>query len=247
MAKLHELLAVEADLFGTFKKIIEETIVTFSKRQEHFMGATRTLDLLAEGSEPQPTERKALDTTVNAKLDYQEKHIIRYLDAVLQKELTNQQAVADIVIDGVVVAEKIPAPYLLGLETKLKSIRQTYETIPTLPPGIEWIEDPNAGDGVYKRKHPLEQFKTEKVIVPQILYEATKEHPAQVKEISETKNIGKYTRSEQCSMLTPSTKSALLGRLDTLIQAVKKARQRANATTVVPGKIGEKLFNYINV
>ena len=125
-------------------------------------------------------------------------------------------------------------------------MRLVYESIPTLPPNIEWVLDTETGDGVYKRKHPEEKFKTEQTIMPQILYEATEHHPAQVDKISETKNIGKYIRNEWCSMLTPATKSKLIGRIDTLTRAVKKARQRANNTIVVKTHIGNQLFNFIH-
>lgn len=246
MAKLHQLLAVESDLKNTYAKIIQEAGDTFNKRQEHFRAHIRELKMFDENAQPAPVERSALVTTVGAKLAYVKNHAVRYLDAVLQKEATNQYAVADIVVDDKVVAEKVPAPFLLGLEKQLKLLRLVYENIPTLPPNIEWVEDSETGDGVYKRKYPEEKFKTEQTIVPQILYEATEHHPAQVDKISETKNVGKYVRNEWCSMLTPAAKSKLLDRIDTLTRAVKKARQRANNTIVVKTSIGEQLFNFIH-
>ena len=246
MSKLHELLSVEGDLEGTYRKIIEETITTFSKKPDHFFGSIRSLEWFSEGMPDHPEEHKALDTTVSAKLKYQEGHIIRYLDAVLQKEATNQNAVSDLVVDGKVLAEKVPATFLLGLESKLKIIRASYQAIPTLPPGIEWTADPQRGENIWKRVHPEEQYKTRTEIVPQILYEATKEHPAQVEKISETKNVGLFTRQVWSGMLTPAEKARILGKIDTLIRATKKARQRANSTEVEKCQIGKVLFNFIN-
>ena len=248
-AKLHELLAVEQDLAGTFKNILEETATTFTKKAAHFMAAHRTLryyDEEKERTEKAPEEHQAMQTTVTDKLEYQQAHIIRYLDAVLQKEKTNQKAVADIVIDSVTIAKDVPATFLLGLEAKLKRIREIYEKIPTLQPQIEWEPDPDKGEGVFKMKHPEETYKTEKVIVPQILYEATKEHPAQVEKISETKNVGKYTKQVWSGMMTSAQKSAVLGKVDKLTRAVKKARQRANSVEIDKVQIGSALFDFIN-
>ena len=122
MSKLHELLAVEGDLEGTYRKIIEETRTTFSKKPDHFFGFVRTLEWFTEGMPDHPEEHKAMDTTVSDKLEYQESHIIRYLDAVLQKEATNQKAASDLIVNGRTIAENVPATFLLGLESKLKHI-----------------------------------------------------------------------------------------------------------------------------
>jgi hypothetical protein len=246
MAKLHELLAVEQDLGGTFNNILKETYDTFSKRADHFQGYNRRLQWHKDGEPDAPEENKDMDSTVQQKLDYQETHVIRFFNAVLQKEATNQIAKADIVIDGTTIAKDVPATFLLGLETKLKHLRATYAKIPTLPPGIEWQLDESKGPGVYSRVKPLEQFKTEKTIVPQILFPATKEHPAQVEKIDEVKNVGTFIRNEWSGMMTPAEKSALLGKVDKLTRGIKKARQRANNTDIVKRTIGKELFGFIN-
>ena len=172
--------------------------------------------------------------------------IVRYLDALLQKERTNQDATADIVIDGVKIADSLPATFLLGLESRLKRVRAVYESIPTLPPNIKWEKDETKGDDIYSRAHPEEQLKTEKIFKVQVLYDATKEHPAQVEKIPETKNVGVYKKEVWTGLLSPADKSVLLGKIDKLLQAVKKARQRANTTKVVKTTIGKELFAYIN-
>ena len=78
------------------------------------------------------------------------------------------------------------------------------------------------------------------------MYDATKEHPAQVESITTDVAIGKITVNNWSGMLSPAQKSILLGKIDTLIRAVKKARQRANTTEVVKVNIGDKLFDFIN-
>lgn len=243
---LHELLAVEGDLDGAHKKILEETVTTFTKKSDHFMGMHRKLEMFAEDGIKYPEEFKAIDTTVQAKLDHMKKTEVRYFDAMLQKEATNQTATADLVVDGVTIGTGLPATFLLGMETRLKHLRSAYEHIPTLQPGLEWEKDTTQGKNIYKTSRPSEKLKTETVIEPVVLYQATKEHPAQVKEVSKVNTVGKYVQNNWSGMITPAEKSVLLGRLDKLIRAFKQARQRANTTEVVERSIGAELFAFID-
>lgn len=247
MAKLHEVLAVEEDLRGAFRGILDETKTTFTKRADHFMGQTRVLEMF-EQNHPlhnQEDQQKAMDTTVQAKLEYMADHVIRYLDVVYQKECTNQNANASIEIDGNEIATALPATYLLGLETKLKQLRDVFMLIPTLPPGKDWVPDTTRGENVWTLKEPEQQAKTEKTIKPFVLYEATDKHPAQVEKISDSNDVGMYKRYIWMGMMSPAEKSKLLGRLDKLLQAVKQARQRANTQEAATDQIGAKIVRYL--
>lgn len=246
MSKLHELLAVEGDLEGTYKKVLEEAKVTFGKKAAHFFGRHKKLEMFDENAPRPPDEFQEMVTTVHDKLEYVGEHIIRYFDAVLQKERTNQAATGDIIIDGNVIAKNLPATFLLGLETRLKLIRSMYETTPTLPPGDKWIPDPNRGKHVFVMANPDEKFKTAKTFKHKILYDATDKHPAQIEKWEEVENVGKYSTETWSGLISTAEKSVLLGRIDKLIRAVKKARQRANTQEVIEITIGKELFDFIH-
>lgn len=248
MAKLHEILAVEADLEGIAKKVTAEAEKTFKDKAQHFIGFHRTCEMFDDAMKGQapPDEDLAMVTTVNKKLDYVGKSIAKYYDAVLQKELTNQTAKADLIVEGHTLAKDLPATFLLGLETKLKNLRKMYEVMPTLQPGIGWGVSPDLGTDVYKTATPEIRFKTAKTFQHKILYDATKEHPAQIEKWEETVNVGRFVKEIWCGMLSSADKSQVLGRLDKLIQATKKARQRANNVDVVKSNIGKDLLEYIN-
>lgn len=247
--ELHELLAVEGDLQGTFRERVAETTQTFNKRTEHFRGHHKTLKMKDEGrsfEEPAAEDHQKLESTVDEKLDYTKKDVIRYFDAFLQKERTNQDACADLEVDGEVIAKAIPATALLGFENKLKDVRSYYQAIPTLPPGTHWEIDETERPGVFKAREPEVREKTEKDIEHKVVVKPTDHHPAQIAERSITKTVGVFTTERWCGMITPGRKSELLGRLDKLIRACKQARQRANSTQVVKRTIGEEMFNYIH-
>jgi len=247
--QLHEVLAVEGDLAGQSQRIIEETIKTFG-RSELFTGSTKTLkmdDDNRSSEEAAGFEQREITTTVKARLDYTAESATRYIDASFQKERTNQDAKSDIVIGDVTVASDVPATALLGLEKRLKEIRKVYESVPTLQQGVKWEKSPDDGADIWKAENAEVRTRTEKTVTPVVLYEATKEHPAQVKEVAKDVVVGKFTEEKISGMVTSAQKSAWIGRIDELIRAVKQARKRANNTDVVLVEIGQKLFNYINM
>lgn len=249
MAKLHEILAVENGLQTAAKKINEETIKTFGKKDEHFIATIRTVEHFAEEDHKlNVVEAKAMVTTVFDKLLYNAIPNVRALDAYLQKEATNQKAAADIVIDDKVLAENVPSTVLLGLETKLTELRAVYEAIPTLAPGPAWEIDTSAraAGGVYKSAAPDVAFRTKKTIRPIIMAPATEHHPAQVQAVTEDVPMAKITTRHSSGMISPAQKSDLLERLDKLLRAVKRARQRANGTEVETRRIGASLFEFIH-
>jgi len=250
MGKMHELLAVESDREAVFKKVVTEAGDTFRKRSDHFLGHHKTLEMKEEGkemAEAAAEDHKAMVTTVGKKLDYVSNPVVTYLDAVLQKECTNQVAKADLVLpDGTVLGKDLPATFLLGLESKLKFLRQMYENIPTLSPGTEWVADDQMGEGVYKSKHLETKAKTETTVEHKVIVEATEHHPAQIGEASITEVVGVFKTKHWSGMISPARKSELLGRLDVLMQAAKQARMRANSADTIDRKIGKELVDYIN-
>ena len=244
--KLHELLAVEADLEGRARNIMNETRKVFKEKPALFMGAIRTYTPFTEDGIDYPEENQAMSTTVAEKLTYTNKSIVKYYDALLQKESTNQVAKADLVVDGEVIAKDLPATFLLGMESRLRKVREVYAMIPTLSVGTEWKADEGKGKGVFSMVHPEEKMKTQKTMKSTVLYEATENHPAQIDKWEEVENVGKYTKNVWCGMVSPARKSELLDRIDLLIRSVKKARQRANSTEVIKSNIGAALLNFIN-
>ena len=244
--KLHEILAVEQDVEKIATNIIDEAKITFTKKANLFQGQVKTAEMYDDDAPVPAPEVIKLEETVPSKLRYVGKAIARWLDVVLQKETTNQNAVADLVVDGEVLATAVPATFLLGLENKIKRMRDMYLHIPTLQPGIRWQPAPDQGDNVFSAEDPIERFITNKQVKSTVLYEATKEHPAQIDKWTEDVKVGRYLIQPTSGMITPARKAEILERLDKLGQAAKAARMRANATEVEKLNIGQTLVNYIN-
>jgi hypothetical protein len=246
MAKLHELLAVAGDLEGTAKKSIEETTVTFAKKTENFISRTVVLQMFADDRQNEnSTETKTLTETVLGKLDDVSRPVARWLNSFASVEASNQVATADLVVDDEILLQGVPSTALLGLESRLKLLHPMVEAIPTLQPGVDWVSDTQAGVGIYKNAEPRVRLKTEKQPGYKILVAATEHHPAQVEKWVQDVAVGKYTDTYQAATLSPAEKAELLNRLDTLIRAVKKARQRANAAEAVQSKLGDVVIDYL--
>lgn len=246
MSKLHEILAVESDAQGQFKKILEETSKVFKDGSHLFTGHTRTLKMFDEkDANLNTTERTEISTTVKKRLEYTNSFISRYLDVVYQKELANREAKADIIVNGVTVATDVPATFLLGLESKLKEVRVVYANIPTLPSNVKWEKDEGQGEDIFVTAYPETADKTKQMYKSQVLYEATEHHPAQIEKWQEQTPVGRYETIRWSGAVTSAEKARILGNLDSLLSAVKQARQRANSQEVPKGNISKDIIDFI--
>ncbi len=246
MNLLHELLAVEGDLRSTKERTRDETVREFTSNSPCFLGAVKKLLMFDEGRAQEEQEIKVeVAATVQEKINSITDTFTRYWDLRLQKEVANQAATADVIINGKTIFYGVPVTFLLNMEEELRQVKKVYSVMPTLKPGVAWEPDTNKGRGIYKAVNASETLKTEKTIQHKVIVQATDKFPAQVEKWNEDRPIGKYITSNWSGMISESDKASLLSRIDTLLASFKKARQRANCTETSPVAIGKVVFNYI--
>ena len=243
--KLHALLAVEGDAKAQAEKFTGAVSDLFKSKVDNFVSKHSTFEVYEEGARPLDPEAKEMETTVDEVLESAQKSLIRAIDCTLQKEATNTEAKSDLVVGNKTLAKDVPATALLYLESRLKQIKLMYSEVPTLHPGREWNRDESDAFGVY-RAAPEYRVRTEKVEFTEVVVPATKEHPAQTRDRVKDKQIGKRTTILRAGLWTKNHKEQVLERLNELIVATKKARQRANDTQVKKVFIGRDIFDYIN-
>lgn len=248
--KLHALLAVEKTKASALGRLLDDTRVKFSK-PDYFKGHIKTLKMLEDNPanqalEESSREHKALPTTVDETLDYMLKYWADHEDVLFQKNKTNQLAKADLMLRGNILVKDVPVDELLGLESRLESLRGLMHTMPTLDAAGTWVIDSSLGRrGVHSAKDDNIVIKTEKKMTAVVLYEATDHHPAQIEKIQQDVPVGKFIWRSYSGAATSLQKAEVLSLLDDLISEAKQARMRANNTDIVTEKIGATITNLI--
>lgn len=242
MGKLHELLAVEDTVVAASEKLLTETNEKFNKHTEFFTGGVRTLSRLKDSPEDKALEEagrqeKQLPTTVPETLGYIFPYLEKALDLKLAKHLTNQRAVADIELDGAVIATAVPVDFLLDLEKAIPRWRAMYATMPTLDPSRKWELE---RAGVWKTELAA-TAQTEKIMYPVVMAPATDKHPAQVKEATKDIVVGTYHQTMFSGAATSQQKADVLALCDRLLASVKQARMRANSVEQAKGQAAAQI------
>ena len=248
MKILHELLATEKNFTSQVSKLQLETLQKFDK--DHFFKSyIKTLKMLKDAPNNEElelagSEKKELVTTVKQTLEYLLSFWTKAEDLQAMKNVTNQNAVADVEVYGVVLLKNLPVDELMGLESRLLDLRKVFEKMPTLDASKTWNPS-SVSDGAWEAAAVDVTVKTEKVLTPVVLYEATKEHPAQVKEISKDEVVGTFTTKHFSGAATSLQKAQCLERLDTLLVEIKRARMRANTVVIQSVSVGKSIVDFI--
>jgi hypothetical protein len=244
--KLHQLLAVESDLAQQSRAIAEETVTTFTKKADHFDGLIKVYTPDDDAGEKIPPEIKEVVTTVQDKLDYSMKSMVKAINATLSKEETNSsgKANAPLIVEDTNFGT-FSATSFIAMERYLEKIRDTYKNIPTLDPTCSWTKKDTTGKVLYESVEDV-KYRYVKKSTPVTLSPATDKHPAQVQLVISDSQVGKYVTVYRSGRLTPTEKSNLLERIDNIILEVKKAREKANQADVKNVEVGKMLFDFIH-
>ncbi len=248
--QLHEILAVESDAEKTASENLSAIKDQFTSKGHLFVGVEKRLEMYDEKDkymEKGFKEKQEVTLTVTDVLNDVSSHLIRHIDILAQKERTNQNAREDVTLpNGKTIIKDIPATMLLGLERWIKRWKTLYLAIPTRQSGLQWNPDKSIGKNIFMLAEPEKKHKTKNRTFHKVVYEATKEHAAQIHEWTEDVPVGQYITNHWSGMISQAQKTDLIERIDMLLSAVKKARMRANTQEVAKIEIGKKLINFIH-
>ena len=170
------------------------------------------------------------------------KYSVPAMDVTATKDRTNQDARADLIVNGTVLVPDVPVSHLLWLEHYLTEWKGFLTVLPVLPPEREWSLD--HGRGLYMAVPEFTERRV-KETVPLVLVPATKEHPAQALPQTAEKRAGKYTTVHLSGAVTEDRKKQLLDRMHVLQLAVKDAVTRANRTEVTEVTEGHAILGWL--
>lgn len=243
MAKLNEIVAVVKDRKAEGIKQLSEAN-KIAQRVNAFMGFVKDYQPLVEDGEKLPREAKQIEWTVPNLVGQVQDSITRMLDTTRLQDEGNTEARASIVIEGGPTIADVPATHLLYLEKVAQDFITFINNLPVLDAGVAWTRDNNA-NGLW-RSEVIEKFRTKKVQKPLVMYPATDKHPAQTQLITEDVNAGKWKETNLSGAISYDQKRDLLRRARAFQDAVRIAREQANATIIKEQyREGKAIFDFV--
>lgn len=246
MPKLHQLLAVHDNVKGQATKTLNDLKGTLHGKRHLFEEVHKEFQPTVDGLTTEVIEQKDIQTTVLAEIKWVTKHLSKAVDVGYQVDIGNLTAKADIKLeDGTIIAKDVPATSLLQLEKRVSEWHDLIAAIPTLDPAKGFALDTARGEGIYKARE-VRKDKTRKEDKVITLAPPTDKHPAQVALKTIDAPVGHIIEQEWSSLITPAKKAELLEQAETLRNAIKDARSRANEQLVDDGlKIGNTLLEFV--
>jgi hypothetical protein len=207
-----------------------------------YAGLTRTYKPKAEDGDKLPPEYTNVQKSVEASLRAIADEWTKLLDVELTVDEGNTHARGRVIVDG---EELFSAPptFLLTVEKKLIDVRTAFSKVPVLDPAVRWEPD-TTGNATW-RSVPEETTRSKKVLRNHVKAEATEKHPAQVETYSADEIVGTWELTKFSGAVSADTRSHLLQRVNTLIDAVRHAIEEANSTLVEQQHVGETVFAYL--
>jgi hypothetical protein len=238
---LNQILAIEKGIRTRSYATITE-LHKSSSTPTPMNGHTRTYVPTAEDETELPPEKKNVLMTHNRALDEASVAWKELWDITATKDFGNCTARADVIVDGKIIIESVPATFLLSMEKQLSDMQSFVEKLVELDPAEDWYLDENTG--LFKSER-IQAHRTRKIPEVINLSPATEHHPAQVQLCQIDRVVGHWNTIKFSGAIPRTEKQSLVNRVEKLLRAVKQARERANMTPVIRQKAGGALLEYV--
>ena len=194
-----------------------------------------------------PNDSKGIAADARSIVREFEEEFANIVNLIATNDVGNQSAVADVcglndAGEEVVVLKDVPVTHLLYLEKALADLRAFVEAAPTLNPMQNWTYDDNRDCYVTE---PARSVRTTKQKTRFVKAEATEHHPAQVEIFDEDVPVGTWATTYISTAFDGATKKNFLKRIDSLVDGVKKARERANSLQVEQSRFGNQIVDFV--
>lgn len=238
---LSQMIAVKKGLKGRTTKAITDHYHDLQKTAL-FSGLSRTYARKDEDGDTFPDEYTKVQQDAEEKLRLIAVESTKILDVMLTIDEGNTVARGTVLLDDIELLTA-PVPFLLALQKELTDFRTIVSKVPVLDPAVRWEIDATS-DAKYRSK-PEGTNRTRKVLKNHVKAEATEKHPAQVDTFSVDEVVGTWTQTKFSSAMSAKDRDAILQRVNDVLDAVRKAVEKANATPIEQKHVGETLFAYL--
>lgn len=245
MTQLNQIIAIEKGVKNRAKTELTQAYQKLSSKTAQLAGIARSYKPIDDQGEKFPPESTRVQIKADEIIGEVTSQLTRLFDVTLTKDIANGKARADIQIGDRLIAANVPVTYLLFLEKELTDILTFVSKLPVLDPGEEW--DYDATVDAYATP-PSQTVKTKKIPRNHTKWappDATFVQPAQVEVFTEDVVVGYWTTTKFSGALPRATVNAIQERVTSLIEAVKKAREKANTTVVDDQRIGKALLDFV--
>lgn len=241
--KLSQVISVEKGVKTRAIAAIDVVDKVFQK-PALFDGHTKTYQKKAENDEDVPPQNQRVQHKVGEGLHIIVERLSELFDVTAAKDYANCQAKGTIEVGDEVIAEGVPATYLLFLEKQLTDLHTLVARAPVLDPAEAWTFDQAAE--LY-RSAPTLTTRTKKVQKALVLYPHSEKHPAQTQLITEDEGVGTWSMTRLSGAIPERERRSILDKIERLQRAVKYAREAANAVDAPEQTIGTKVVAWLGL
>jgi hypothetical protein len=240
-ARLAQIIAIEKGVKAETNRQVTDAH-HLVKKGDPIAGIIRTHQRRFDDDAELPGERKQVQVRAQDVCRQVGAALTRLFDVTAARDFTNCVARADVVVDGQTLLAQAPVPYLLFLEKQLNDMHTFVNALPVLDPAFQWARESPAEPWATPA---VQTTSTKKVPRNHVRSEATERHPAQVDVYMEDVVTGWWQVVKLSGAMHPDQVAGLKARLTKLAEAVKFAREFANAFEVVDPKPGAVLTGYL--
>lgn len=239
--QLNQIIAIEEGAKSKSLRAFTDAYHLLQKPQP-ITGIARTYRPAADDGEHLPGESTRVQVHAEQVTLDVAQALARMFDVMITKDMANTMAKADVIVDGRILIADAPVTFLLTFEKKLIDLRTFFTKLPVLDLGETWVMDVNAEAWATT---PVETTRTKKIPRNHVKAPATDKHPAQVEIYTEDVVVGYWSTTKFSGAVPAARRTQLVERVDTLLDAVKFAREAANSVPVTDVHVGAEVFAYL--
>jgi hypothetical protein len=233
MAKrLHQVVTIERTVQSDTERVLDQhqRIFGLGGEQNPMKGLIRTYEPTVDGGVRHPPQSQKVQVKASDMIPEIKTALVNLFNVKFTREYGNTRARADLVVGGVTLLTDVPTTYFLFLEDQVAKIRANIiARFPILDPSEEWHWDTARGIWVTE---PRVTESTAKVPQTHVLYDATPQHPAQVRPWETDMKVGEWTTVKLSGQLPADQAQGMYDRCSKLLVALKQAREQANSIEV---------------
>jgi len=239
--KLNQVIAIEK---GTKSRTLAELTAAHHDLQKTplLSGIARTYKPKDDEGDQLPPESTKVQVRADEIVSRTVETLTKLFDVTATKDWANCHAKANVEVDGQLLLRDVPVTYLLFLEKQLVDLHTFVKKLPVLDPSESWVRDASTDTWATEASVTV---KTKKVPRNHVKAEATEKHPAQVEVYYEDVIVGTWRTVKFSGALPAARQNELLERVERLQEAIKLAREEANAAEAKEVKTGEKVLRWI--